>query len=141
MGQGLNPHVEQINVGFATRKATVRGLHFQIAPHQETKTVRCTMGALLDVAVDLRPESPTFKQWVAVELTAANHRALCIPEGCAHGCQTLMDATEFQYLTSASYAPASARGYRFDDPAFGIQWPLPVGAISDADRSWPTFVS
>jgi dTDP-4-dehydrorhamnose 3,5-epimerase len=136
---GLNPQIAQINVGFTTKKAGLRGLHFQIPPHAETKTVRCTRGALLDVAVDIRPDSPTYKQWVGVELTAENHRTLCIPEGCAHGYQTLADDTEILYLTSAFHAPESARGYRYDDPAFGIVWPLPVSSISDADRAWPEY--
>jgi dTDP-4-dehydrorhamnose 3,5-epimerase len=134
---GLNPHVRQMNVGFTMKKAGVRGLHFQLSPHQEAKTVRCTMGALFDVAVDIRPDSPTYKQWVGTELTAENHRTLYISEGCAHGYQTLVDNTELLYLTTAFYAPQSACGYRFDDPAFGIDWPLPVGLVSDADRYWP----
>lgn len=136
---GLNPHLKQMNVGFTTKKAGIRGLHFQLRPDQEAKTVRCTMGALFDVAVDIRPGSPTYKQWVGVELTAENHRTFYIPEGCAHGYQTLVDDTEILYLTTAFHAPGSARGYRFDDPVFSIQWPLPAGIISDADRSWPSY--
>ncbi len=136
---GLDPRVAQINVAFTAKKASLRGLHYQLAPHREAKTVRCTRGAIFDVAVDLRPDSPAFKQWVGVELSADNHRLLYIPEGCAHGYQTLADDSEIEYLTTASYASESARGIRFDDPAFGIAWPLPVGIISDADRSWPDF--
>jgi len=136
---GLNPHVVQINVAYTAKKATLRGLHYQVAPHQEAKTVRCTRGAIFDVAVDLRPDSPTFRQWVGVELSADNHRMLYIPGGCAHGYQSLADDSEIEYLTTAFYAPESARGVRFDDPAFGIDWPLPLGIASDADRSWPDF--
>jgi len=138
---GLVPRVTQINVGFTTKKAGIRGLHFQTAPDQEAKTVRCTRGAVFDVVVDLRPDSPTHKQWAGFELTPGNHSMLYIPEGCAHGYQTLTDDSEIEYLTSAAYAPNSARGFRFDDPAFGIQWPLPVGLVSDADKSWPDYAA
>jgi dTDP-4-dehydrorhamnose 3,5-epimerase len=136
---GLNPRIAQANVGFTTKKAGLRGMHFQLPPHEETKTVRCTMGSLYDVAVDLRPDSPSYRQWVGVELTQDNHRTLCISEGCAHGYQTLEDDTEILYSTSEFYAPESARGYRYDDSAFGIVWPLPVTSISAADLSWPEF--
>jgi dTDP-4-dehydrorhamnose 3,5-epimerase len=136
---GLNSHVVQINVAYTAKKATLRGLHYQVAPHQEAKTVRCTRGAIFDVAVDLRHDSPTFRQWVGVELSADNHRMLYIPEGCAHGYQSLADDSEIEYLTTAFYVPESARGVRFDDPAFGIDWPLPLGIVSDADRSWSDF--
>jgi dTDP-4-dehydrorhamnose 3,5-epimerase len=136
---GLNGDLKQMNAGFTVKKGGIRGMHFQIAPHEEAKTVRCTMGALFDVAVDIRPGSPTYKQWVGAELTAENHRTLYIPEGCAHGYQTLADNTEILYLTTAFHAPDFARGYRFDDPAFGIAWPLPLGTISAADQKWPPF--
>jgi len=136
---GLNADLKQINVGFTHKSAGVRGLHFQLAPHAEAKTVRCTMGALYDVAVDIRPDSPTYKQWVGAELTADNHRTLYLAEGLAHGYQTLVDNTEILYLTTAFHAPDSARGYRVDDPVFGISWPLPLGIISEADRRWPAF--
>ena len=136
---GLNSNVKQINAGFTSKSSGLRGLHFQLPPHAEAKTVRCTMGAVYDVAVDLRPNSPTHKQWVAAELTADNHRMLYLAEGCAHGYQTLVDSTELEYLTTAFYAPESASGVRFDDPAFAINWPLPVGLISDADRGWPDY--
>ncbi len=137
--QGLDATVAQINVGFSHRAGTLRGMHYQAVPHAECKTVRCTRGALFDVALDLRPESPTFKRWFGVELHAEGNQMLWIPEGCAHGYQTLADDTEMTYLTSAPYAPRSARGVRYDDPAFGIEWPLEVETISDADRDWPTF--
>lgn len=136
---GLNPHVKQMNVGFTLKAAGLRGLHFQLPPHAEAKAVRCTMGAVFDVAVDLRPDSPTHKQWVAAELTADNHRMLYVAEGCAHGYQTLVDSTEIEYLTTAVYAPESVSGVRCDDPAFAINWPLPAGLISDADRGWPDY--
>jgi dTDP-4-dehydrorhamnose 3,5-epimerase len=136
---GLNPHLKQINAGFTVKAAGVRGMHFQVHPHAEAKTVRCTMGSIFDVAVDLRPESSTHKQWVGVELTADNHRALYIGEGCAHGYQTLVDSSEVEYLTTAFYSPKSAKGVRFDDPSFAINWPLSVGLISDADRAWPDY--
>jgi dTDP-4-dehydrorhamnose 3,5-epimerase len=136
---GLHHDLKQMNVGFTMKKAGIRGLHFQLPPHAEAKTVRCTMGALYDVAVDIRPDSPTYKQWVGAELTADNHRTLYITEGCAHGYQTLVDNTEILYLTTAFHAPDSARGYRFDDPTFGIQWPLPAGIVSDNDLAWPAF--
>jgi|SRR5713101_1116342 len=136
---GLNFGAVQINVGYTARKASLRGLHYQLAPHEEAKTVRCTQGAVFDVVVDLRPDSPTHKRWDGFELTGGNHRSLYIPEGCAHGYQTLVDASEIEYLTTAFYAPESGRGVRFDDPGFAINWPLPVDIISDADRSWPNY--
>lgn len=136
---GLNPSAAQINVGFSDVKGTVRGLHYQVAPYEEVKVSRCTMGAIYDVIVDLRPGSPTHRQWVAVELTLDNRRMLYIPEGCAHGYQTLTDNTEMNYLTSQDFAPGHARGVRYNDPAFRIEWPLSVRKISDADRSWPDY--
>jgi dTDP-4-dehydrorhamnose 3,5-epimerase len=137
--QGLNPSQTQLNVGFSHKKGTLRGLHFQKAPHAEAKTVRCTRGAVFDVAVDLREGSRTRGQWVGVELTADNHRQLYIPEGFAHGYQTLVDSSEIEYFTTHVYAAAAASGVRYDDPAFGISWPLPVTVISDADRKWADF--
>ena len=137
---GLWEEFVQINVGFNTKKGTLRGMHYQIAPHQEVKVVRCTMGAVYDVIIDLRPKSPTFKQWTGVELNSGNHRMLYVPEGFAHGYQTLADNTEINYQTSRFYAPECARGNRYDDPAFGIEWPLAVSSISDPDRSWPDYM-
>lgn len=136
---GLNSRLVQINVGLTAQKAAVRGLHYQLAPHAEAKTVRCTQGAVFDVVLDLRPDSPSHKRWDAFELTPENHSMLYIPEGCAHGYQTLAEGTEIEYLTSEFYAPESARGARFDDPAFAINWPLSVSVISDADRTWPDY--
>jgi dTDP-4-dehydrorhamnose 3,5-epimerase len=138
--QGLNPRVVQINVGFTAKRAGLRGLHYQLPPHAEAKTVRCTHGRVFDVVLDLRPDSPSHKQWEAFELSAENHKMLYIPEGCAHGYQTMTDNAEIEYLTSAFYASGAATGVRFDDPAFNINWPLPLGSISDADRSWPDYV-
>jgi dTDP-4-dehydrorhamnose 3,5-epimerase len=136
---GLTSRVAQINVGFSTKRGTVRGMHYQVEPGAEAKTVRCTQGAIYDVLVDLRPTSPTYRRWIGVELTAGSRRALYIPEGCAQGYQTLADDTEIYYHTSQFYAPHLARGVRHDDPAFAIAWPLPVAALSDADRSWPDY--
>lgn len=127
----------QANMGLSLRKGTLRGLHYQVAPALEAKLVRCTRGSIFDVAVDLRPESPTFRNWYGSCLSADNGRMLYVPEGCAHGCQSLEDMTEIFYMASAFYAPGEARGIRYDDPAFGIRWPLPVVSISDQDRSWP----
>lgn len=136
---GLDPKIAQINTGFSHAAGTLRGMHFQLAPHAEAKFVRCNRGALLDVIVDLRPGSPTRGQWIGVELTADNGAMLYAPEGFAHGYQTLCADTEMEYTTSALYAGAAARGVPFDDPAFGIVWPLPISVISDADRAWPRW--
>lgn len=136
---GLNPHVAQVNVGFSHRQGTLRGLHFQVAPHAEAKFVRCTRGAVYDVALDLRKDSATFGKWFGVELTADNGQMLYVPEGFAHGYQTLQEDTEMYYLTSRPYASAAATGVRYNDPAFGIKWPLPVSVISTADQNWPLF--
>lgn len=136
---GLNPTVVQINTGLSHTAGTLRGMHFQEAPHADAKFVRCTRGAIFDVIVDLRPGSPTRGQWVGYELTAENGAMLYAPEGFAHGYQTLCADTEMEYTASAMYAGPSARGVRFDDPAFGIVWPLPVSVISDPDRAWPDW--
>ena len=136
---GLNPSIIQLNTAFNRRAGAVRGLHFQSEPHAEAKFVRCTRGAIFDVAVDLRPDSPTRGQWVGEELTADNGAMLYIPEGFAHGYQTLSDETEMYYTTTAVFAPAAAGGYRHNDPAFAIAWPLPVSIISDADAKWPDY--
>jgi dTDP-4-dehydrorhamnose 3,5-epimerase len=141
---GLNPCVAQCNVSFNAQAGTLRGMHFQLAPHAEAKLVRCTMGAAFDVMVDLRPSSPTYKQWVGVELIAHNHRAVYIPEGFAHGAQTLTDNTELFYQMSAPYVGAASSGVRWDDPAFGITWPQPPDGnriIAERDQAWPDFVA
>jgi len=115
----------------------LRGMHYQIAPHAEAKLVRCTAGAIYDVIIDLRASSPTFRKWLAVELSAEHRNMLYIPEGFAHGFQTLADNTELLYQHFAFFSPESARGLRFDDPALGLVWPLPVSVISRQDKSWP----
>lgn len=127
----------QANMGLSVHKGTVRGMHFQQAPAPEAKLVRCTRGAIFDVVLDLRPESPTYRKWYGVELTAENSRMLYVPEECAHGYQTLEENTEMHYMTSAFYTPGAARGVRFDDPAFQIKWPLVATIVSDQDRNWP----
>jgi dTDP-4-dehydrorhamnose 3,5-epimerase len=131
----------QANIGFSLRRGTIRGMHYQVEPALEAKLVRCTRGAIFDVALDLRPDSLTFRQWIGIELSAANGRMLLVPEGCAHGYQTLEDETEMHYMASAVYTPSAARGVRFDDPAFGIEWPLPATAVSKQDRNWPLTVA
>jgi dTDP-4-dehydrorhamnose 3,5-epimerase len=137
---GLIGGMVQLNVGFSHKKGTLRGLHYQLPPHQEAKLARCTRGAIFDVVVDLRPGSSTYKRWFGAELTAANGRMLYVPEGCAHGYQTMADDTEMYYLTSAAYAASSATGVRYNDSAFGIAWPLEVEVISGADAAWPDYV-
>jgi dTDP-4-dehydrorhamnose 3,5-epimerase len=134
--QGLVDAFVQCNTSWNARKGTVRGLHFQLSPSSETKLVRCTAGALWDVIVDLRPDSPTYLQHVAVELTARNRSALYIPAMFAHGFQAMEDATEVFYQMSEFYAPKLARGIRYNDPKLRIAWPLPVTSISDQDLSW-----
>lgn len=136
---GLKSALVQCSVSFNTKKGTLRGLHFQEDPHGETKLVRCTRGAIYDVVVDLRPSSPTFKDWYGVVLSAENHRALYIPEGCAHGLMTLEDNTEVLYQMSEFYHAESARGVRWDDPVFGVDWPGTVEVISERDRTYPDF--
>lgn len=136
---GLNPRVVQCSVSFNRRKGTLRGIHYQEAPYREAKLVRCTQGTIYDVVVDLRPDLPTFKQWIGAELSAANRNMVYIPEGCAHGFLTLEDATEVLYQMSEFYYTESARGVRWNDPAFGIVWPGPVEVISERDRTYPNF--
>ena len=136
---GLNPKVEQCNASFNPTAGTLRGMHYQEAPHAEAKLVRCTAGAVFDVLIDIRPSSPTFKGWYGAELTAGNHRMVYVPEGCAHGYLTLVDDTEVFYQVSTRYAPAAARGVRYDDPSFGVQWPAPVLHIHPRDRDYPDF--
>jgi dTDP-4-dehydrorhamnose 3,5-epimerase len=135
----LLPELVQCNISFNQRKGTLRGMHFQVAPHKESKLVRCTMGAIYDVIIDLRPNSPTFKRWISVELTAENRKMLFIPEGFVHGFLTLMDNTEVFYQMSEFYAPECARGVRWNDPAFDINWPAEVKVISQKDMQYPDF--
>ena len=138
--RGLDASLAQCSVSFTRRRGTLRGMHYQAAPHEETKLVRCTSGAIFDVAVDLRPDSDTFLRWVGRELTAANGLALYIPKGCAHGFLALADDTEVAYQISEPYAPDAARGVRWDDPAFGIAWPADVVVVNERDGSYPDFV-
>jgi dTDP-4-dehydrorhamnose 3,5-epimerase len=137
--QGLDSEIAQESLSFNRHCGTVRGLHFQRSPHEETKVVRCARGAIFDVIVDLGPRSPSCLRWQGFELTAENRRALYIPKGFAHGFQTLTDDAEIAYQISAFYAPEAAGGYRYDDAAFGIAWPLPVTVIGDRDLGWPAF--
>ncbi len=140
--RGLDVRVDQCSTSFNTRAGTLRGMHFQIAPHGEVKLVRCTRGAIYDAVVDLRPESPTYLGWYAAELSEENGLALYIPEGCAHGFQTLVDESEILYQIATPYVPEAARGVRWDDPAFGIEWPAPPPAgriMSRRDAEYPDF--
>lgn len=137
---GLVSRIVQVSTSFNTKAGTLRGMHYQVAPHVETKVVRCTRGALYDVIVDLRPDSPTYKRWIGVELTAKNHAMLYVPAGFAHGFITLEDDTEVTYLISEAHHPQAARAIRWDDPVFNIQWPRPVAEISERDAGWPDFI-
>ena len=137
--RGLNTHTAQGNMGYNTKKGTLRGMHFQKAPDQEVKLVSCPRGAVVDVILDLRPDSPTFKQWYSAELSEENGSLLYIPKGCGHGYQTLRDDTLMLYNTSNKYAPHNASGVRWNDPAFGIEWPLTPTVMSEADKGWPDF--
>jgi dTDP-4-dehydrorhamnose 3,5-epimerase len=137
--QGLNPALVQCNLSFNLRKGTLRGIHYQVVPYAETKVVRCTKGSVYDVVVDLRPQSPTFKSWVAVVLKGSTHNMVYVPEGCAHGFLTLEDETEVFYQMSEFYHPDAARGVRFNDPAFQIVWPGKIEVISERDRSYADF--
>lgn len=137
---GLNPCVVECNISYSRAKHTVRGMHFQRGPHAQAKLVRCTVGAVYDVAIDLRPDSDTYGQWVGVELTAENRRMLYVPEGFAHGFQTLVEGAEIFYQISHYYAPGSEGGVRWDDPAFGINWPERAHVtINERDSTYPDF--
>jgi dTDP-4-dehydrorhamnose 3,5-epimerase len=135
--RGLNTNVVQCSLSANARKGTLRGMHYQIAPHEEAKLVSCPRGSIYDVLVDLRPDSSTFRRWLAVELSAGNRRMVYIPEGCAHGYLTLEDDCDVAYQVTADYAPACARGVRWDDPAFAISWPLPPTIINARDANYP----
>jgi len=136
---GLNPNLAQCNVSFNLKKGTLRGMHYQAEPYPEAKVVRCTMGAIHDVVIDLRPDSPTFKQWLAVELSAENRRALYVPEDFAHGFQTLVDNTEVFYQMSEFFHPECAQGVRWNDPAFEIEWPDDTRSISLRDQEYADY--
>ncbi len=139
--RGLNPGLAQCSISFNSKRGTVRGMHYQLPPHEEAKLIRCARGGIYDVIIDLRPQSPTFKQWLSVELTEKNQRMLYVPEAFAHGFQTLADNTEVSYYISEIYAPECASGVRWDDSAFGIQWPLKARVITPKDQSYPDFLS
>lgn len=139
--RGLNNALKQCNVSFNPKQGTLRGMHFQTPPHQEAKLIRCTQGAIYDVIIDLRRDSPSFKHWTAIELSAANRRELYIPEGFAHGFQTLLENTEVFYQMSDFYAADAAAGVRWNDPAFGIEWPsVAERIISNRDNQFPDFI-
>jgi dTDP-4-dehydrorhamnose 3,5-epimerase len=133
---GIKDDWVQANVGRSVRAGTLRGMHYQREPHAEAKLVRCTHGAVYDVALDLRPSSPSYLHWVGATLKASEHTMLYIPKGCAHGYQALDDDSEIVYFTSTPYNRDAATGARHDDPAFGIEWPLPVEVISEQDAHW-----
>lgn len=137
--RGINKKIVQINTSYSYKKGTLRGLHYQVDPHGETKIMRCIQGAIFDVIIDLRPESETFCQWYGVKLSAYNRNMLIVPEGFAHGYQTLIDDTEVIYPTTAFYSPEHERGIRWDDPFFNIKWPVSDPIISDKDKSFPDF--
>ena len=137
---GLDPQVAQSNLSYNRRRGTLRGLHYRVAPYAEAKTVRCIRGAIFDVIVDLRPSSASHLQWFGVELSADNGKSLYIPEGFAHGFQTLEDDTEVLYLTNKPYTPEAERGLRWDDRAFAIAWPdVDTRIMSEKDRNWPLY--
>jgi dTDP-4-dehydrorhamnose 3,5-epimerase len=138
---GLKPTVAQCNLSFNYQAGTLRGLHYQVPPAAETKLIRCTKGAIYDVIIDMRPDSPTYMQHIGVELTADNHRALYVPELFAHGYQALTDGAEVAYQVGEFYMPGYERGIRYDDPAFGIEWPMPVTVISQKDAAWSAFAA
>lgn len=136
---GITTPFVQANFSQNHAAGTLRGVHYQLPPHEEGKFVRCLRGAIYDVVVDLRPDSPTYRQWHAEVLTADRRNALYVPEGCGHAYQTLMDDTEVFYQVTSAYAPGAEQGLRYDDPALGIDWPRAVTMISEKDRSWPDF--
>lgn len=138
---GLVADLSQANIAWSDKRGTLRGLHYQAAPHVEAKLVRCTQGAAYVVAADIRAGSPTLGRWIGVEVTAENRRMLYVPPGCAQGYQTLLDKSELFYQMSTAYVPGMTRGIRYDDPHFQIRWPLPVSAISAADASWLPYIS
>ena len=137
--RGLDARLAQCSVSYNARRGTLRGMHYQVAPHEEAKLVRCTRGSIFDVAVDLRPGSKTFRRWFGVELSADNRLAVYVPGGCAHGFLTLSDDSEVAYQISEFWAPDAGRGVRFDDPAFAIEWPEEVVVVNERDSTYPDF--
>lgn len=134
---GLNADLAQCSISHNRKQGTLRGMHYQAEPHPEAKFVQCIRGAIYDVALDLRPASPSFRKWFVAELTADNRQLLYLPEGCAHGFQTLTDDSDVLYFISTPFHADLSRGVRWDDPAFGIHWPLPATIISARDQSYP----
>ena len=137
--QCINPRMVQCNLSFNQKRGTLRGMHYQAEPHTEDKYIRVNRGAIYDVALDLRPDSPTYKQWQGFELSTANHTLLYLPKGIAHGFLTLTDETEVMYLVSAFYEPDAGRGVRWNDPAFGIDWPFEPSVMVERDRTYEDF--
>lgn len=137
---GLSSDLDQCSVSFNKRQGTLRGMHYQMDPFGEVKIIRCTMGAIFDVILDLREDSPTFKQWIGIELSSKNRKMLYVPEGLAHGFQTLEDETEVFYQMKGAFVPSAARGVKWNDPSFSIAWPIPVEVISEKDMQYPEFV-
>jgi dTDP-4-dehydrorhamnose 3,5-epimerase len=137
---GLNARLSQCNISFNEKRGTLRGMHYQVEPYPEAKVVRCTMGSIYDVIIDLRPDSPTFKNWYGIELSAENHRALYVPIDFAHGFQTLTDHSEVSYQMSEFFHPECSRGVRWDDPAFAVAWPLVTVIVSERDSSFPLWM-
>lgn len=136
---GMNPNIVQCNISFSKKKGTLRGMHYQTHPFEESKLIRCTKGMIFDVIIDLRQESPTFKKWESFELTEKNHKMIYVPEGFAHGFQSLENNTEIFYQVSQFYTPNSEQGIRWDDSEFKIKWPLEISTISEKDASWGKF--
>ncbi len=136
---GLNPNICQINTSYTKKKGTIRGLHYQVDPYQETKFIRCTRGRIFDVIIDLRPGSPTFMQWIGNELSSDSYKMVYVPEYFAHGILSLEDNSEVYYPVSQFYTPGAERGIRWNDPAFNIQWPVKVEIVSEKDNSHPDF--
>ena len=136
---GLESNLVQANLSYNFKRGTLRGMHYQTAPYEETKLIRCTHGALYDVIVDLREDSPTYREWFGIELTDENYKMLYVPQNFAHGFVTLEEDTEAIYFTSQFYAPGAEKGLRWNDPAFGIQWPVEIEVISEKDGAWPDF--
>jgi dTDP-4-dehydrorhamnose 3,5-epimerase len=137
---GLRPRIVQVNLSRSAKQGTLRGLHYQAAPFEEAKLVRCTRGVIWDVIVDVRPSSPAYCQWVGLELSADNDTLAYVPEGCAHGFVTLQDDVEVTYQVSQAYTPSAERGLRWNDPTFCVEWPTAITVISDKDAHWPDFV-
>ena len=136
---GLNPNIFQCNVSLTKKKGSIRGMHYQIHPYEETKLVRCTQGSIFDVIIDLRPDSKTYQQWEGFELSSENHKMLFVPEGFAHGFQTLVDNVEIFYQVSEFYTPNAEQGIRWNDDEFNIVWPLTPTVLSEKDSSWPNY--